>query len=93
MSKTAEQIAEQKARIVAEEKKIIAEEAMDKASDALKNAQDRYKLEPNPSLLAIVRNTGGDLAVAKVALDLAREEFEKTRQRRPRKSVAVGAQQ
>lgn len=93
MSKTAEQIAEQKARIVAEEKKIVAEEALEKASDALKKAASNYKREPIPAMLTDLRNAGADLAVAKVALDLAREEFEKTRQRRPRKSVAVGAQQ
>lgn len=89
MSKTAEQIARKKASIIAEEKKIAAEEALDKASDALKAAMDNYKANSNQGLLGVVRNAGGDLAVAKVALDLAKAEFEATRIRRPRKVGAV----
>lgn len=90
MSKTAEQIAQQKARIVAEEKRLAAEEALEKASDALKAAMDAYSASPNQGLLGAVRNAGGDLAVAKVALSLAKAEFEATRIRRPRK-VGAGA--
>lgn len=89
--KTTEQIAAEKARLLAEEKKIVAEEALEKASDALKVAAELYKGDPTPEKLTRLRATGGDLAVAKVALDIASEEFEKTRIRRPRKTVAPGA--